>query len=306
MANASVSARCSSSPSSSSSETGTVSHATANRGLRRGSARANTSSGASRAAAAATSSAAATQSAGHGAGASRIRSKGPGGAGNAGNSNVRHVTRSNRGSVAASDATAPDSREKSRRVDASTRTSAAVHFFFLLRRMGVSDQPPLHAEPSAAATAAAGVTGSSSSPPVSREPSFAFPVRDPLAASTKNAFSFSLETVSARSAARRAAEATVSKCASSPSARVSAGATNALKLAGPRASLTRAMARATCSPYRRRRSRPLEKISRTATGKTVSLASASASNAAAAARAVLLETPGRKLANTRASRMDDA
>ena len=98
----------------------------------------------------------------------------------------------------------------------------------------------------------------------------------------------------------------MSKCVSSPSARVSAGATNALKVFAPKAWLTRLMANALCSPYERRRSRPFEKISRTATGKAVSLKSASASNAKAAARAVRQETPGRKQANNCVSRMDDA
>jgi len=93
---------------------------------------------------------------------------------------------------------------------------------------------------------------------------------------------------------------------SSPSARTSAGTTNFRTFTEPNASPTRAIARATESPYRRRRVKPFEKISRTATGSGVSLGLASASNAAAAARAVFAETPGRKHANTRASRMDAA
>ena len=154
--------------------------------------------------------------------------------------------------------------------------------------MGVSDQPPLHAEPSAAATAAAGVTSRSSS---------SFCDDDFFETRSKR---------SKRSAARRAADATVAKCVSSPSARTSAGKTNFRTFTEPNASPTRAIARATASPYRRRRIKPFEKISRTATGSGVSLGLASASNAAAAARAVFAETPGRKHANTRASRMDAA
>ena len=133
-------------------------------------------------------SAAATQSAGHGAGASRIRSKGPGGAGNAGNSNARHVTRSNRGSVAFSAASAPESREKSRRVDAEVSRTSSECVIFFLRRMGVSDQPPLHAEPSAAGSGSASLmpaTAQAGSGATCGAPSTERPVVASTARSTK-------------------------------------------------------------------------------------------------------------------------